>query len=423
MLKSAVVLLTIGLAIISGQRARYDNYHVYSVKASSLEALEFLKDYQGVSDSIRFLNGIHFLGQDAFALVAPHKIPDFVRTLKDNKVEYTLLETNAQKELEDEENDLNNGISRAGEYDWSDYHDLEENYDWLKSLAEKYPNLIEVLVGGKSYEGRQILGVKLSYKKGNKGIFLEGGMHSREWIGPAAVTYFLNEFLTSQDPAIRDLAENYDWYIFPHANPDGYAYTRAPDGDRLWRLTRSKQRTGCYGVDPNRNWDFHWNEVGTSDIPCSETYAGPSAFSEIETKSLAEYIRTLQGKIQLYVAFHSYSQYVLYPYGHSKKLPDNIEDYRQIFNATVDAMAKRYNTKYTGGNIYDAIYPAAGASCDWSFGAGIVKLAFTYELRPTSSKFWIGFKLPKEQIIPTSEETLDSLIAMVNEAKKLKYFN
>jgi len=31
--------------------------------------------------------------------------------------------------------------------------------------------------------------------------------------------------------------------------------------DRLWRKTRSKHpnpKVKCRGVDPNRNWDFHW---------------------------------------------------------------------------------------------------------------------------------------------------------------------
>ncbi|KAL5288077.1 hypothetical protein ACFFRR_008745 [Megaselia abdita] len=416
-----VVVLAIAFAIVSGERVRYDNYHVFNVKASSQEALELLQKYQGINKNFRFLSGVHSEGQEAFVLVAPGSVSEFIGKLESSKVEFTLVETNAQKEIEDEEKDLL--TPKSGGYDWSDYHDLEETYSWMESLAEKYPNLIETIVGGKTYEDRQILGVKLSYKKGNKGIFLEGGMHSREWIGPAAVSYFLNEFLTSTDPAIRDLAENYDWYIFPHANPDGYAYTRAPDGDRLWRMTRSKQNNGCYGVDPNRNWDFHWREVGISEVPCDETFAGESAFSEIETKSLSEYIKSLKGKIELYISFHSFSQYVLYPYGHTKRLPDNFKDYQQIYNASVEAVGKRYGTKYTGGNIHDAIYAASGGSIDWVFGHGITKLAFAYELRPSSLKVWVGFKLPKEQIIPTSEETLDSLIAMVNEAKKLNYFD
>lgn len=35
----------------------------------------------------------------------------------------------------------------------------------------------------------------------------------------------LNQFLTSTDPDIRQIAESNDWYIFPVVNPDGYEYT------------------------------------------------------------------------------------------------------------------------------------------------------------------------------------------------------
>lgn len=56
------------------------------------------------------------------------------------------------------------------------------------------------------------------------------GIHAREWIAPATVTYILNELLTSSDPAVRDVAESYDWYIFPSVNPDGYEYTHTKVG-------------------------------------------------------------------------------------------------------------------------------------------------------------------------------------------------
>lgn len=49
----------------------------------------------------------------------------------------------------------------------------------------------------------------------------------------------------------------------------------------------------CEGVDPNRNFGYQWgerNNGGTSLDPCHETYAGPYAFSEPETKAVAEYI-------------------------------------------------------------------------------------------------------------------------------------
>lgn len=54
---------------------------------------------------------------------------------------------------------------------------------------------------------------------------IEGGIHAREWISPATVTWIIKEFLKSTDPNIRDLAENIVWHIFPVVNPDGYSYT------------------------------------------------------------------------------------------------------------------------------------------------------------------------------------------------------
>jgi len=45
---------------------------------------------------------------------------------------------------------------------------------------------------------------------------------------------------------------------------------------------------------------------------------------------------------------------------------------------------------------------AAGGSDDWAHGAAKIKYAYTVELRDTGDN---GFVLPKEQIIPSGEET------------------
>lgn len=83
----------------------------------------------------------------------------------------------------------------------------------------------------------------------------------------------------------------------------------------MWRKTRKPHPVVkiCKGADPNRNWDFHHAETGASTLPCAETYAGPSPFSEPEVKALAEYIKTVDN-LKLYISFHSFSQLLLFPY-------------------------------------------------------------------------------------------------------------
>ena len=51
------------------------------------------------------------------------------------------------------------------------------------------------------------------------------GIHAREWICPALSTWILNQLLTSTEADIRFIAENFDWYVFPSTNPDGYQYS------------------------------------------------------------------------------------------------------------------------------------------------------------------------------------------------------
>lgn len=69
-------------------------------------------------------------------------------------------------------------------------------------------------------------------------IWIDGGIHAREWISPASVTFMLRQLVEVQNPDDADLLDKLDWYFLPVVNPDGYEFTRAPGGDRLWRKTR-----------------------------------------------------------------------------------------------------------------------------------------------------------------------------------------
>lgn len=167
----------------------------------------------------------------------------------------------------------------ASEFGWRNFYQLETIYAWLDYVTETYSDVITPLNIGLSYESRPLKGVKLSHKSGNTAVFIEAGIHAKEWIAPAAATFLLHQLITSTDAKIQSMARNFDWIIFPVSNPDGYKYTF--DHDRLWR--KSREPFGlCFGVDLNRNWDSSWNqtEENVEDVqPCGNNYPGPYAFS------------------------------------------------------------------------------------------------------------------------------------------------
>ena len=103
----------------------------------------------------------------------------------------------------------------------------------------------------------------------------------------------------------------------------------------MWRKTRSYNRgSGCRGTDPNRNWGYKWGLKGASTNPCdgnesffrnfgltknfSETYRGPQAFSEPETRAVRDFILSRKYELQMYLTLHSYGQMFLYPWGYDR---------------------------------------------------------------------------------------------------------
>jgi murein tripeptide amidase MpaA len=401
-----IVLCTI-VGLTAAQKAVFNNYKVFRMIPTSQTQLEILRELEEISDGFSFWNSPSFVNKQADLMVAPHKLPEFYEKMAQLGVPYQLYIDDVQ-ELIDETTPM----SRSKSFDFTSYHTLEEIYKNLDDLARQYPDKVRTVVGGRTYEGRQIKGVIVSFKANNPGIFIEGGIHAREWISPATVMYILHQLLTNSDPDVRALAESHDWYIFPSFNPDGYAYTHTTN--RMWRKTRKPYGLLCTGSDPNRNWGYKWRTGGSSSNPCSETYAGSAAFSDIETKSMSEYIESIRDKFYAYISFHSYSQLLMFPYGHTRDHLENYEEELAIGKKAISGLKKRYGTSYVTGNIAETIYVASGSTCDYIKGIYGKPLSYTYELRDQGR---YGFLLPPDQIIPTGEETLDSLVAMFKEAK------
>uniref|UniRef100_A0A1L8DQV2 Zinc carboxypeptidase A 1 n=1 Tax=Nyssomyia neivai TaxID=330878 RepID=A0A1L8DQV2_9DIPT len=399
---------------------RYDNYRIYGVTVNSLDDLKVLKSLEGSSDGYTFLSMPSKLSSEAAVVVAPHKLAAFEDFLKSRNIKHTVTNKNLQRSIDMERRLMNFRKKRSNGFDFDNYHTLDEINIWLKSLEQAYPDLVTVVSAGKSFQDRDILGIKLSHGSKNPGIFIEGGIHAREWISPATVIFLINELLTSQDEAIKDLAESYDWYIFPSINPDGYVFSH--EKDRLWRKTMSKHpNIPCYGVDANRNWDFHWTDEDT-DNPCADSYSGPKAASESEVIAVGNYMESIKEQLHLFLSFHSFSQLILFPNGYTPDHVEHYDDLMDIGDTAAKALAKRYGTEYTVGDIYSTIYPAPGTSIDWAMGVLGVKLSFVYELRPTSIMEG-GFELSPDKIRPVASETIDSVVALVNRAKELKYFD
>lgn len=66
----------------------------------------------------------------------------------------------------------------------------------LDDMAKSNDKLrLSVEVIGKSFEGRDLKIIKISNgaSNGKRKIWIDAGLHAREWIGPSTAMYFINK--------------------------------------------------------------------------------------------------------------------------------------------------------------------------------------------------------------------------------------
>jgi len=412
------------LFLVSGSRAIHD--YVLSSANNDFTDFKVYRTYPREQYQTEYLNELRQTSRfyDFWTEVTPGRTVDIMTVpamssvleaeLLDKNIHYEIMIEDVQRLVDLEKIPTVGGSVENPRHSmtWTEYHTLDDMYTYLDYLEQNF-DFVTTETIGQSLEGRDMRVAKVCKGGcgGKKAVWIDGGIHAREWIGPATVTWMLKE-LVENDTAHSDLTESLDWYFLPSHNPDGYAYSR--DHNRMWRKTRSDNGGifGCKGVDANRNYGHHWNEGGSSNDRCSDTYHGPSAWSEIENVHVSNYIMTRQGDWIFFNDIHSYSQLILLPWGYTSTHPD---DYNEMLEIAVRGEAELeavHGKTYDVGCIPCLLYVASGSTVDWAHGVAGIFFTTSMELRDTGL---YGFLLPPEQIIPTAEETWAFHISVMRE--------
>lgn len=116
------------------------------------------------------------------------------------------------------------------------------------------------------------------------------------------------------------------------------------------------------------------------------------------------------------LSFHSYGQYILYPWGYDRKVPPDHKDLERVGQEGAAAIRKVNGKEFTVGPAGSSLYPASGGSDDWAKGTMKLKYSYTVELGDTGRH---GFMLPADQIISSGKETLEFVKVIANAVSKL----
>ena len=315
---------------------------------------------------------------------------------------------------------------------FQDYQPLPVIVRWMRLLEAMFPSYVEFITVGKSYEGREISGLRVGVPDlddpapPRKTIVVMGGSHAREWISTSTVNYLAWSFITAygKERTITKLLDKFDIIFLPVANPDGFDYTWHVD--RLWRKTRQETNLRyCRGLDLDRTFGFEWDFSQTHRDPCSESYGGEEPFQAVEAVEISNWARNQTLNNVRFVGLldlHSYSQQILFPYSYSCSVePPNLENLEELAANIAKAIRLSNGEPYTvtsacegavaaretnSQRFWPRIESGGGSAIDWFYHELRAHYSYQIKLRDTGS---YGFLLPKEQILPTGEEMFNAM--------------
>jgi hypothetical protein len=136
--------------------------------------------------------------------------------------------------------------------DFNDYHGYDGTVDYIKDVADEYPNITELLEIGESNMGRTMYVLVISNMRtgttidqhvqlrnmrkegidnvtpmkpyqGKPGIWIDGGTHGNEYTGTEVTLYIIDKLVSGygSDEAITRLVDENTFYLCPIVNPDG----------------------------------------------------------------------------------------------------------------------------------------------------------------------------------------------------------
>ena len=331
-------------------------------------------------------------------------------------------------------------------------------------LASWFPDVFaRIQLPEASVEGRPVYALRMRAGGGaaRRGVLIVGGTHARELMNPDAIVELtIDLFLSYANGTnisyggrtwlaadVKLVLEALDIWLVPCSNPDGREYVMTVDD--LWRKNRRVNPTAiCPGVDLNRNADIVWGvaQGQTSCSPCSIVYCGPSAFSEPETRNI-KYLLDSE-RVVSFVDVHSYSELVLYPWGHAPtqssdssqrftglttgtctaSIPNSYSEYmppidvqrfQTVAQRIVDDVAAVRGRRYKPETAF-ALYATTSTQSDYAYSRHIADQSlnktygFTFETGPAAATVNDSFHPPDPTLI--KQDTKAAILALLQQS-------
>jgi carboxypeptidase T len=403
LLAAALLLVTISI----GQAQQPESYHMVRFTNLTIDQIKSLKIAGLPMDEAQ-------VSKEGFLDIPLYESE--IRAVADLGVSYSIIQEDLGAYYEARYlQELRNGLPTKQRTDpehfgygsMGGFYNYQEIVTALDSMHILYPNICtEKDSLGAGWEGHTIWMVKISdnpeINEDEPEVMFDALHHAREPGSYTAMLYAMWWLLENygSDPEATHLVDSRQLYFIPVANPDGLIYnqTTNPYGGGNWRKNR-RNNGSSYGVDLNRNYGYQWgyDNLGSSPTPSSDTYRGPSAFSEPESATLRDFF--LAHDFKTAMTIHTYGNDYLYAYGYANVMPESLAVHQEY-----GAEVSRENG-YIYGTAYQVLYAGNGRVQDWQLHT---HLTISIEPEIGANGFWPS----TNYIFPEARDNLHCILWM-----------
>ncbi|NCB93583.1 MAG: peptidase [Clostridia bacterium] len=218
------------------------------------------------------------------------------------------------------------------------YDDLKADAAIIESV---YPDFVKADSMGETLDGRELYHFVIGDEEAEEKIFINGGIHGREYLTSQLVmkqmVYFLQHLKnkdTYQGETYESLMEDHAIHVVVMVNPDGISISQKGmegiqteaiktkvesiallDGQSASGSYLTRWKANGNGVDLNRNFDALWEEYADpAGHPSSDHYKGTNPGSEMEAQALIklteehDFVRTISYHTQGNVIYWYFAQ-------------------------------------------------------------------------------------------------------------------
>ncbi|CAD8067646.1 unnamed protein product [Paramecium primaurelia] len=324
------------------------------------------------------------------------------------------------RDLNHIKNELINGSLPEGRLSIKDVQNLFND-------LENITNIVHSQQIGESYLNKTIYSYSLcsNFTKDKPMMLITSLHHSREvaslQMNIYLFLYILWEVQHQNNPYYINMITHNCIMIVPFVNIDGYAEIESEFNNHnfqpktrknLNRTIACNQQDELAGIDLNRNYGYHfgYDNIGSSNDPCDETYRGSAAFSEKETQAIKYVVENYN--IKMAMNLHCFGNLWVLPYSYDNEDLDKdgvpyliYEDFKQN---------GQFQGHYKIGHAIELVqYTANGEAADWMLSKGVI--AISPELgEQTYSNFFSNFFPDQEKTLKLFNTEFPPLIHFIN---------